>query len=817
MTKTELNSNAGPSKAQASRAARVAMLGLLTVYGALSLLYSVSIPIFEASDELWHYPMVDYIARTWQLPVQPLEPGTSSGPWRQEGSQPPLYYALGAALITGIDTEDLAEVRQPNPHAKAGEITPDRDNVNLVIHNWDRERFPWRGTVLAVHIVRILSVALGVWSVYLTWALIRELFPAAEWLALAGAAIHAFTPMHLFISSSINNDNLIIPLSTLALLLMVRRVRTAGRVRPIVSDQAIARWSLGIRLRDVRPSLVLGSILGLALLTKASGIALLALAAATLAWETWRRPDQEDWGRRVKYLLLHLVALLAPVVAISGWWFYRNFRLYGDWLGLNAFYAVLGTRDVPASLQQLWAERQAFLAGYWGNFGGLNVPMPDWVYAVLNGTAVIAAIGVLFSFGLWLLRGSVERTSTANAREPVLHRIWPFAWNGLTAARALAWAWPAAVIVSWSRWATITWSSQGRLIFSALPMWSLALAIGLARWVPRRQRAHSALAPGLLAALLLTLCVVALPAWILPAYQPPEELATPSEALPHTPIEARFGDTLELRGYALTEDATQPGKALELELVWHAISPTLSHHSLFIHILGAGDRIVAQRDTFPGHGLLPTTQLRSGRTWVERHILPIPATAYAPDDLVVALGVYETATGTRLATAGPDIVATGDTVRFGKVRLEPRPGDEGANTVNVQFGDGMLLTSYDVSDLVLDPGDRLTVDLTWQCTAPMVEDYTVSIQLIDDRWRKVGQSDEWPQAGQAPTSAWRMGDQIMERRVLTVAGDAESGAYDLRIAVYRVTPEGELAHLPVSLDQAAMPAKALALTRLRVR
>ncbi len=260
---------------------------VLILFAILGTLYSVVTPIFEASDELWHYPMVEVIARTGQLPVQPTEPGTSSGPWRQEGSQPPLYYALGAALTFWIDTSDLDVVRQPNPHARAGEITPERDNVNLVIHNPAAERFPWSGTVLAVHIVRLLSVALGAWAVYLTWALVRELFPAQPWLALTAAAVHGFTPMYLFISSSVNNDNLIVPLSTLALLLMVRRVKQAGQM-PRASASAYAYTGLGI-------------VIGLGLLTKASGIALVAMALAALAWETWRLPDRCRLGETGRF------------------------------------------------------------------------------------------------------------------------------------------------------------------------------------------------------------------------------------------------------------------------------------------------------------------------------------------------------------------------------------------------------------------------------------------------------------------------------------------------------------------------------------
>ena len=84
----------------------------------------------EASDELWHYPMVKYLADHRALPVQ--EPGVETA-WRQEGSQPPLYYALAAALTAWIDTSDLDEVRRLNPHADNGKITED-GNINLIVH-----------------------------------------------------------------------------------------------------------------------------------------------------------------------------------------------------------------------------------------------------------------------------------------------------------------------------------------------------------------------------------------------------------------------------------------------------------------------------------------------------------------------------------------------------------------------------------------------------------------------------------------------------------------------------------------------------------
>ncbi|RLC59352.1 MAG: hypothetical protein DRI80_12645, partial [Chloroflexota bacterium] len=185
---------------------RIGLLFIVSSFIALGVVYSVVVPPFEASDELWHYPMVKYIADHWDLPVQ--DPA-NVGPWRQEGSQPPLYYFLGALATCWIDTSDMEQVRHLNPHVDNGIATPD-GNINLVVHNPALERFPWRGTVLAVHLIRLLSVGMGAATVYLTYRLARELFPDRPALALGAAAINAFTPMFVFISGSVNNDNLVV-------------------------------------------------------------------------------------------------------------------------------------------------------------------------------------------------------------------------------------------------------------------------------------------------------------------------------------------------------------------------------------------------------------------------------------------------------------------------------------------------------------------------------------------------------------------------------------------------------------------------------
>ena len=130
------------------------IIGLFMVFGSI---FALKTPVFEASDELWHYPMVRHLADGNRLPVQTYDPALA-GPWKQEASQPPLYYYVAAGLTFWIDTADMEQVRKLNPHVAPGELRSD-GNVNLVVH--DPDLAPNRGTLGAVQLIRLFSLLLG--------------------------------------------------------------------------------------------------------------------------------------------------------------------------------------------------------------------------------------------------------------------------------------------------------------------------------------------------------------------------------------------------------------------------------------------------------------------------------------------------------------------------------------------------------------------------------------------------------------------------------------------------------------------------------
>ena len=219
---------------------------VLVVFVALGLVYSIVNPIFEAPDEIQHFFFIKHLADGDGLPVQgPAGRDT----WAQEGSQPPLYYALTALAIAPIDTDDVESLLWENRHANIGDpLNP--ANKNRIVHT-EAERWPYRGAVLAVHLARWVSLLMAAGTVWLTYRIARSVFPGERGLALAIAAMTAFIPQFVFVSSAVSNDNLITLLATLAIWLLLQSV----------SDPH--SWPRKIAL---------GVVLGLAALTKLSGL-----------------------------------------------------------------------------------------------------------------------------------------------------------------------------------------------------------------------------------------------------------------------------------------------------------------------------------------------------------------------------------------------------------------------------------------------------------------------------------------------------------------------------------------------------------------
>jgi 4-amino-4-deoxy-L-arabinose transferase-like glycosyltransferase len=759
---------------------------ILVAFLVLGVIYSVVTPIFEASDELWHYPMVQWLSKGNPLPVQDAK---NVGPWKQEASQPPLYYWLMGVASSWIDTSDMPIVRQENPHVDNGVITPD-GNRNLVVHNPERESFPWSGTVLAVHIARLLSVLMGAVTVWLTYRIGLELFPERAWLALGAAAVNAFTPMFIFISGAVNNDNLTMTLCSLGLLLIVKRVReyegpgirdqkATEREVPFAQDffYRVGRW------------LPLGVVLGLGALTKTSALALLPITGLAVIVVAWRKGSwREFWAGAF--------ATALPVLLIAGWWYLRNVQLYGDVTGINAFIDVLGKRAAPASLLQLWGERWGFMLSYWGLFGGVNVPIDTWGYHVLNGLAILAVIGVIVYF--------VTMTWQWFREDPIHSwRDFRYELRDYLQGRAalfLVGLFGLIVVALLTQWARVTWSSQGRLVFSAISTWSIYFVLGLATIATKR------FAKPFIALVGIFMFVVSALApfmTIAPVYTQPAPLPT---AAPQIPLDVTLGDQLKLIGADVTSTTTQPGGQSEIVLYWQALKPIEKDYSTFVHLLDANDIIVAQRDMYPGRGLWPTSQMKPGDIIGSQYVLNIPTTAYAPDQLEWEVGVYDFASQQRLPVS-----SGGDNVRFGSLELVGQSGLV-PNPMQVNLEDQIELIGYSLDRRAASPEESIFLTLYWQAKSKMPADYTVFTHVLQPPETIWAQQDKQLQP---PSSSWSIGQVVSDTYELKLKPDTPPGVYEVEVGVY--DPAKNFERLRIVTDDGRITENYVLLGKVRVR
>jgi len=313
------------------RAGHWAFATLSVAFLAVATLYNAATPVFEAPDELQHVAYLVWLIDANALPVvNPEEPG----PWSQEGTQPPLYYWVAARLLGRLAHDAADQLADLNPHAAIG-VPLHPGNKNYVLHDLDSERWPYHGTALFVHLARGISTLMALGTLGALCRLGSMVFPHRKGISLGIVGLVAFTPQFLFLSTSVNNDNLVI--------------LTASWVLVILSA-----WLCAPQLPGWLPSIALGALLGMAVLAKSSGLLLFPLAGGTMLWLAWRH-------KRLAVLAPWGLLVLSVALAVCGWWFLRNQRLYGDLTGIGVHLQIMGARsELPSTAEGFYQSSEAF-------------------------------------------------------------------------------------------------------------------------------------------------------------------------------------------------------------------------------------------------------------------------------------------------------------------------------------------------------------------------------------------------------------------------------------------------------------------------
>lgn len=102
------------------------------------------------------------------------------------------------------------------------------------------------------------------------------------------------------------------------------------------------------------------------------------------------------------------------------------------------------------------------------------------------------------------------------------------------------------------------------------------------------------------------------------------------------------------------------------------------------------------------------------------------------------------------------------------------------------FNNGMALLGYRMNGTPLESGWGIaTIELDWQATQKIAEDFTVSVRLIDPSREAIwAQEDTQPGNGTLPTSSWEPNQQVKDHHGLAIPIGTPPGDYAIQVVTY---------------------------------
>ncbi|MBN1921274.1 MAG: glycosyltransferase family 39 protein [Anaerolineae bacterium] len=697
------------------------LLLLLVTFISLALAWNISIPAYENLDEMEHVEVIRHIAVTEKLPIHG-EAEVAGFHVRQEASQPPLYHLLGAAWVRAwnLPLEAPTATAIPGTFVACGSGDTTYNRVT-----WSRNpylEFPGQGHRRTTHSLRLLSTLLQCVTIGGTWMLARRISLRSSARLLA-VAIVALNPQFLLVAAGVNNDNLVTPLATWALVLL------------------LDIWKRG----PTPPRLLgLGILTGLAALSKLSGIGLLGLAGITLLVYTWqKRPP-------FKQLLVWGLLTGTPTLLLVTPWLIWNWRIYGDPTALTPMLEIVGRTTTRVDF---WGSFQLMLRSYWGQLPCAFYPRAlYWHFFILLG-------GGLLGLLLQSRRGFVTQ-----------------------AEQLILGGWFAIIVIAWIRWNALTPATGGRLLFPAAPALAILLAIGWQTLHRNLVRTWSVVLP---LGALLTLLAGAIPLFTPPPRLSANTAMTATSNITFgagdIALESYEVNLVKpgLACWLVQSSYCRP--ALELTLYLKAPHPLSQDLGLAVQLVSArpGDNTLRLAyNAWPGHGNLPTSALPAGQLFREHLLLPLPESEYPTQAWKLQVAFFDEKTNLRLPVA-IDGEPVGDAAVLETLRV---PGGQNPCAdlppleTPVLFNEAIALTHA-----VAEPGaSGWEVQLCWENLAMVDVDYTVFVHAYATDGTLLGTGDGPPMAQAFPSQLWQPGDRILDIHAL----EAEQTPANIAVGLY---------------------------------
>lgn len=673
---------------------------ILFSYAVLALAMSLIVPLGEAPDEIDHFLYVRYLLENRAFPV--MKPVAADNE-TMEANQPPLFYLLNAAVTAPFPMTAAADF----PLNACFTFDPhDGGRAHFYLHQ-PAEQNVFSSDYLAFRAARLVSVLLGLVTVWLAYRLGRQMVPGDARVGLLAAAFLAFNPQFVFMTASVNNDVL---------------TAVLGAALVYVSVQAATQPTL-------RRFIVPGVLMGLALLTKFAllafwPLALLAVALAAIR-ERYRVLRMAYSEIRIPHSAFRnlLLVLILPVL-LAGWWYVRAARLYGDPLAWDVHLQAKGSevlRAAPLALADLREFVVIHFQSYWAWFGWLKIQAPGWVYGLLAVMVAAAVVGVILVVRDRRLEiGDWRRANLQSLISNLSVSATAVLFNLLAVG---------AIYASLLRYMqTINWSGyQGRLAYAAAA--PVAALLGLGWWRLGRSKVGGwwmmvlpAAGLGMLALGSLGQVAGSFPRPAL--YTPPVDW---------TRICRAVGNGFYVEAVAMP-DWVLPGEEIGVNVAGYG---SIAGKAVAEAVLLVGDEVVATAVT--------------DLVWPARNPITTTLTLTVPQNTAPARGLLL-------------LYLDEQPVELGLVKIAPVAAVTAVpdHPLTANFANDVALLGY---DLQVENGQvRLTT--YWQALRPLPVDYTIFVHLLGTDGSLIAQQDGPPQDGRYPTSIWDVGEVVVDEVML---------------------------------------------------
>jgi 4-amino-4-deoxy-L-arabinose transferase-like glycosyltransferase len=760
--------------ASSSKLWRYGLLLVLGVFTIATLTQSITVPVFEGSDEQRHYAYARYLVNHLTLPPRTKDVHDNYATYAvaQESGQPPLYYipvALLTALVPNADAVAPYVVYNPfvSPSSDAGLPL---DNHNLYLHGTEGQ-FPYQDVALAVHLGRLVSVFIGVLTLLGVYATGRALAPAHPAIALLATLLVSSVPGFIIIHSAITNDTAVILFVTLSIWIAIRIIREGA---------------------SIRLAAIGGLFAGLTLLSKinggwAIGIVLLALFASAFL----HRKE-----RPLRAILPIFLVSIGVWLAVTGWWFIYGLIQSNDPLGI-VIHAMDSTQgplnirnksgaDLIASLGQ-WEITTWYSAGWSRIFG------PRWIYQTFT---YIYLVGLLGAIGLGVhtaIRWSIKRF---DLRVEMLQALCLILAISLAIAGGIYWQ----LIYSWT---------FGRLIYPGLTSVALIAAIGWGWWLGWIRRLRLPHVLYWVGAIMLcffpqhaawwatnnTIMALTPHAIIepLPSNITRTQVTFLDPADQHTPV-------AELVGYRLHPQDLHVGNAMYVDLCWKSVGYTGGDFPYSLQLVGANDVRPGTRNSFHGLGSYPLNAWKPGETFCDETSVYVAFSADQPRAYNLVVTLFELQSPDD--KPGPPLLAVDGDGRpvypvIGRARVAARTTTPVTPTANLGNIAGLVDASIELSGT-----NALSVTLRWVALSSPEVDAKVFMHVIDKTTGQIiAQDDHQPDGGWFPTNYWQKGDVINDQFGIPLPAGTDVNQVELQVGIYNAQTQERLPAVNITSQQ----------------